>query len=206
MRKCRLKSCRDELPTLKNSDRWQRAGFCTDVHMAQHGLNLARASQERDKARKAKQERAEHRERKQRIKTRSEWLKEAQAAFNTYIRARDDGLPCICCGEYGDGLHGRGGEWDAGHYLSRGAYPELRFVETNCHRQLKSCNAGSNKYARKGRTVREGYRERLIERIGLEKVEWLEGPHEAPKYTIDELRIIRDTYRAKLKELRREAA
>jgi len=42
----------------------------------------------------------------------------------------------------------------------------------------------------------------LIEKIGLERVEWLEGPHEPKKYTIDELKGIRDLYRRKLKELK----
>ena len=67
------------------------------------------------KAKIERVERAKHREAKERVKPRNKWLQEAQAAFNAYIRARDECLPCICCGEYGDGLHGRGGEWDAGH-------------------------------------------------------------------------------------------
>ena len=33
-------------------------------------------------------------------------------------------------------------------------------------------------------------------------VEWLEGPHELPKWTVDDLRAIRDQYRQKLKELK----
>jgi hypothetical protein len=75
-------------------------------------------------------------------------------------------------------------------------------VETNCHKQLKSCNAGSSKYARKGRTVSQNYRERLIDKIGLAEVERLEGPHDVKKYSIDDLRSIRDDYKIKLKQLR----
>ena len=50
------------------------------------------------------------------------------------------------------------------------------------------------------------YRAQLVREIGLERVEWLEGPHPAKKYTADELRAIRDLYRAKLRELVKERA
>jgi hypothetical protein len=39
----------------------------------------------------------------------------------------------------------------------------------------------------------------------LDAVEWLEGPHPLPKWTADDYRAIRDTYRAKLKELKGRA-
>jgi hypothetical protein len=49
-------------------------------------------------------------------------------------------------------------------------------------------------------TIRSKYRENLIAKIGLERVEWLEGPHEPKRYRIEDLKEIRDTYRLKLKE------
>lgn len=138
----------------------------------------------------------------EKIKPRSQWIKEAQAAFNGFVRTRDKDLPCICCGQWSQDEGWKpGGSWDAGHFLGVGAYPELRFVEDNCHKQLKSCNAGSGKYARKGRTVAQEYRDRLIEKIGIERVEYLEGPHEPKKYTIDELKAIKAEYIAKRKAL-----
>lgn len=156
--------------------------------------------------RQDKRERKANREAKQRLKTKSQWTKEAQAAFNLYIRLRDHNEPCICCGEWGaDEWYKTGGQWDAGHFLSRGAYPELRFNEDNCHKQLKSCNAGSSKYARKGRTVAKGYREGLIKKIGLKRVEKLEGPHEAANYTIDELKAIKKKYQALCRQLQQAA-
>lgn len=45
------------------------------------------------------------------------------------------------------------------------------------------------------------YRVNLINRIGLERVESLEGPHDPAKYTIDDLKAIKATYKAKLREL-----
>ena len=146
----------------------------------------------------AKAKRKWVREQKERIKPRNQWLKEAQAAFNKFIRTRDKHEPCICCGQWGsDEAWKPGGQWDAGHYLSVGSHPELRFDEANCHKQLKSCNAGEGKYSHKRRTVSEEYRERLIEKIGQAEVERLEGPNEAKHYSIEDFKEIKAYYNAK---------
>ncbi|MNN29950.1 Bacteriophage Lambda NinG protein [compost metagenome] len=50
------------------------------------------------------------------------------------------------------------------------------------------------------------YRIRLVQRIGAEKVSWLEGPHQAQRYTIDDLKAIKAEYRAKIKQLKEAAA
>ena len=135
------------------------------------------------------------RARKERLKTRRDWEKEAQAAFNAYIRARDAGKPCICCGlplSAGD----VGGHYDCGHYRSTGSAPHLRFHEDNAHAQRKQCNRWGA-----GRAV--DYRLGLIQRIGLAAVEALEADNRVHHWTHDELRGIRDEYRAKLKQLKK---
>lgn len=167
----------------------------------------AKAKQARARVALEKVERRELRAARQRLKPMRDYMQEAQAAFNKFIRLRDRGDPCICCGSYGpdeDWL--TGGKWDAGHFLSRGSHPELRFNEDNCHKQLKSCNGGSSKYAKKGRTVAEGYRARLIQKIGLERVEFLEGPHEIYRYSIVELQAIKAKYRALAREMEKAIA
>lgn len=193
----------------------KKCRICGDKFPTQHSTRVVCSVQcairlvERNKAKKEKRDQTEKRKSlraaKERIKTRREWIKDAQIEFNRYIRERDHDLPCICCGQYGEGevwIHG--GQWDAGHYLGVGSHPELRFNEDNCHKQLKSCNAGSGKYAGKNRTVSQSYRVRLIEKIGLERVEALEGPHEIPKWTAEELKQIRDKYREKARNLAKE--
>lgn len=139
----------------------------------------------------AKAERALIRVRRESIKPRSKWLSEAQAAFNAWIRARDEaaGLPCISCDR-----HHRG-SYDAGHYLTVGARPELRFDHDNVHRQCVPCN----RYLHGNLIL---YRVELVKRIGLEAVERLEGPHPPAKWPIDELRCIRDGYRILTKQLK----
>jgi hypothetical protein len=147
------------------------------------------------KADKAKGK-AELRERKKALKTIPDLIKEAQHAFNAFIRERDKDQPCVCCGRVATGISSLGGHgWDAGHYRSTGSAPHLRFNEQNCHRQLVLCN----RYGA-GRAV--DYRIGLIQRIGIEAVEALETDNRVHKWQRDELIAIRDRYRQKLKELK----
>lgn len=144
-----------------------------------------------------KAKRKEIRSRKEKLKTRADWMREAQTAFNAYIRERDRNKPCICCGLplTQDAI---GGGYDAGHYRSVGSAPHMRFDERNVHAQRKQCN----RYGA-GRAV--DYRIGLIARIGLEAVEALEADQTTRKYSIEELKQIRDTYRARLRAMRQSA-
>lgn len=160
------------------------------------------APRNQEKARKslAQVERREIKVRKEKLKSRADHLREAQAAVNEYVRLRDAHLPCISC----DSLPSdhdliTGSRWDAGHYRSVGACPELRFEPLNIHRQCVKCNRNLS-----GNAVE--YRIRLVRRIGAELVAWIEGPHQARKYTIEEIKVIKAEYRAKIKELKGEAA
>ena len=139
-----------------------------------------------------KQERMETRERKAALKTRSEWLKEAQAAFNAWIRERDRDQPCISCGRF------HTGSYDAGHYRSVGAQPALRFHEDNCHKQCVPCNQHKS-----GNAIE--YRLGLIARIGAERVAFLEQEHAPAKFTIDEAKAIKAQYVAQLRALKEKA-
>ncbi len=141
-----------------------------------------------------KAEKAERRETKRRleaIKPRSHWMKEAQREFNKWIRARDAGLPCISCGRHHQGQH------HAGHYLSTGARPELRFEPNNVHLQCAPCNVHLH-----GNLV--NYRTGLVGRLGGAVVAALEGPHEPKHYSAEDLKAIRDKYRCLSKELQDE--
>jgi hypothetical protein len=158
---------------------------CSIEHLKRH--------KEKERKEAAKKERAEIRARKEKIKTRSDYMREAQIAFNSYIRARDQLRPCICCGKpLGEGEVG--GAFDCGHYRSVGSAPHLRFDERNAHGQRKQCNRWGA-----GRAV--DYRIGLIRRLGLEAVEALEADNSSPKWTIADLKAIRDLYRLKLREL-----
>ncbi|SDT52424.1 recombination protein NinG [Pseudomonas prosekii] len=151
--------------------------------------------------------------RKEALKSRADHLKDAEKAVRDYRRTYElsIGSGCISCGESQESiLHAQGwktgGAFDAGHFMGKGARPELRLVPTNIWLQCKSCNAGSSRFARKGETVSQGFRTGLIARIGLEAVEALESDHEPRKHTVDELKAITAEYRAKTRELKKELA
>ena len=118
----------------------------------------------------------------------------AQKAFNLFIRARDSGKPCISCGKPDTGA---ANTTDAGHYRSVGSAPNLRFVEDNCHAQCKHCN----QYLA-GNVV--AYRQGLIERIGLKRVEQIEADQTLRKYTKEALIEIARHYNAEAKRLKKE--
>jgi len=139
----------------------------------------------------SEREKAEYRKdvvRRLALKTRADWLREAQTEFNAWVRLRDSALPCVSCGRFHEG------QWHAGHYLSVGARPELRFNEDNVHKQCAPCNTHLS-----GNAI--AFRIGLIGRIGLERVEALEGPHQPVKYTIEDAKRIKAEYRAKRKAL-----
>ncbi|WP_085600398.1 MULTISPECIES: recombination protein NinG [unclassified Pseudomonas] len=131
--------------------------------------------------------------RKEKLKTRADHLREAQAVFNEWVRLRDADLPCVSCGRHHDG------QYHAGHYRTVGANPEIRFEPLNVWKQCAPCNTHLS-----GNLV--NYRLSLLQRIGAEKLEWLEGPHPACKHTTEEIKAIKAEYREKIKELKRAAA
>jgi hypothetical protein len=131
--------------------------------------------------------------RKAALKTIPDLIKEAQREFNAYIRARDAGKPCICCGQpLGEGAIGGG--YDCGHYRSTGSAPHLRFDERNAAGQRKQCN----RYGA-GRAV--DYRVGLIARIGVAAVEALEADNRIHKWTREELIALKEHFKAKRREM-----
>lgn len=164
------------------------------------GVPCAIAMSRHTTAKAAKTEAADDkrrtRARLEELKGLPELLAEAQREFNRFIRLRDALRPCICCGHpLGDQRFG--GAYDAGHYRSVGSAPHLRFDERNAHAQRKVCNnhkAGNH----------VAYRAGLIERIGLAAVEALEADQTLRRYTRDQVREIRGTYRARANALQKE--
>lgn len=136
-----------------------------------------------------KVERKKAAEEKERVKSRSKHLQEAQHAFNAFIRERDKDLPCISCGRH------HAGQYHAGHYMSVGSTPELRFDENNCNKQCSVCNNHLS-----GNHIK--YRKNLIEKIGLAEVERLESFNSPLHMDIDQIKGIKYVYQRKLKILR----
>ena len=157
-------------------------------------LTIKDVNQQKARKSLALVERREIKVRKEKLKSRADHLKDTQQAFNAWVRARDAGQPCISCGTTADV------QYCAGHYRTTAAAPELRFEPLNVNLQCnRNCNMGKS-----GNLL--GYRPGLIKKIGIEAVEWLEGPHEAKKYTVEELKAMTAEYRAKTRELKKGQA
>ena len=126
---------------------------------------------------------------KEKLKTHSEWLNDLQKVFNTYIRLRDTGKPCISCDRP---LRDK---FDAGHYFSVGAYPNIRFNEDNVHGQCVYCNQHLHG------NVSE-YAIRLPLRIGEKRYkELLEARNKPNKLTIDEIKLKIGYYKYEIREI-----
>jgi hypothetical protein len=178
-----MNSLQKVCPTVACATQWARAQAAKEGARKQLMLRSQRA--------------AEKRATRVRLMSRRDWIKRVQVVFNRFVRLRDLDQLCICCDQpltLGAGVSTGGGTCDAGHYRSVGSAPHLRFNEDNCHAQRKQCNQFGA-----GRAV--DYRLGLIRRIGLARVEALEADQSSPKWSIDELKALEATYKAKVKEL-----
>lgn len=114
----------------------------------------------------------------------------AKTACHAYIRERDRGQPCICCGKPISDQN------QAGHYLESGNNPKIRYDEDNIHLQSLRCN-----FFKGGDSG--SYRINLIQKIGLERVERLESMKGGTvKRTHQDYKEIEIYYKEKLKVLR----
>lgn len=118
----------------------------------------------------------------------SYWRKRAQAKFNRWVRlVKCAGMPCISCGRH------HGGQKHAGHYQNSGDHPELSFEPDNVWLQCKPCNTDKH-----GNIIE--YRKSLVAILGVERVEWLDGPHELPHRRKEDYQAIEAYYGKLLKE------
>lgn len=130
------------------------------------------------KQQKVKEFKAETRKRKQALKGKAEYMKEAQAAFNAFVRIRDHNLPCISCQRHHQG------QYHAGHYRTTKAASQLRFNLFNVHKQCSVCNNHLSG------AITE-YRINLCKKIGVERVEWIEHNQDEARYSIEYLKRLR---------------
>jgi len=162
-------------------------------HNYKCAMEFNRQVDERNAAREIrKQERLQRddlRQRRERLKGKSEWEKEAQAAFNRYIRWRDFGKDCASHDGplISNSNYLTGSAVDASHYLSRGARSHLRFNVFNVHSACTKCNRQLS-----GNAVE--FRIRLIQRIGLERVERLEADNTPRKFDIEYLKRVKSIF------------
>lgn len=196
-KRCKNVACREWFhPTFQNQT-WCSPECGTVIALAKRAQDRHKAIQEAERRRKdeAQQEKRFIKIRKLAVKPLSYFHKQAQSAFNEFIRTRDAGQPCISCGR------NTGAKMNAGHYRTVGASKETRYDESNCHLQCEHCNSYLSG------NIGE-YKPRLIDKIGQAAFDRLMGPHELKRWTREELQELAADYRQKTRELikQREAA
>jgi len=193
MRRCKYSECRAELPPACQCDDFiQKKGFCGMNCLTAHGREKAE-----EKRLKGIRKAMNPNPPKPKKKSQTELT---QQVFNRMIRLLDEGKPCISCGRSQCGSY-----WDAGHYRSVGSCPETRFDPRNCHIQGSGCNRANrrpDKNSAKGaETIAQEYEARLRDRYGDSMVDWLNGPHEMPRWRDEDLRALRKVFAAECRRL-----
>ena len=174
------KACKSQFTPIR-----QFQVVCNTYTCAIAYANIAR---ERQNKKDVSEYQKEKKERLQALKTKSDWLKEAQVVYNAFVRLRDAGLNCISCDK--PMLK----KINCGHYRTVKAAPHLRFDERNTFSQCEACNTHLS-----GNIV--NYRINMIKRVGIEQVEAVESDNVPKHYTIDDIKDIKLFYKAKIKEI-----
>lgn len=146
------------------------------------------AKRKADNSKVEKAARAELRKRKVDVKPLSWFREKAKRACHAYVRARDVGMPCPCCGAT------EAAQWDAAHYRPAGVNSALRFDEKNIHRCCQVCNQ------HKGGNLTP-YRIWMVDKYGEDFVQSLDSNHDIVRRTRQDLETIEAEYKTKLKEL-----
>ncbi len=202
-RKCAHKACRQWFHPVRDGQ-----VVCSFECASAIGKEQTAKAREAAKQKAAQRQRTEEKAGRQRrkakresFKTKAQWDKEAQSAFNRYIRIRDEGKECVSCGNplLGKCNYLTGSAIDASHYRSRGAASHLKFNVFNVHSACTRCNRQLS-----GNAVE--YRIRLIDRIGLERVERLESNNEPRRFDIPYLKRIKSIFTRKARSLEKRRA
>lgn len=117
-------------------------------------------------------------------------IKVAKQVVQEYARLRDINEPCISCRKP------TAIQWDGGHFMNAEFHSKVRFNTNNIHKQCSHCNDFSASNAL-------NYRIHLINKIGLEKVEWLEQQKGVQKYTAEYLNRLIRIFRKKIRKMKK---
>jgi len=150
-------------------------------------------AEEKRKKEEQKEWNKEKKQRKENLMTLSEWVKIAQGHFNHFIRLRDKGKPCISC----DKVFSKDEIVHASHYKPAGTCQNVRFNEDNVWVSCVKCNTHLSGNPSE-------YRERLVKKIGVERVEYIESiAHINRNFTIPDIKDIIEIYKEKVKVLKK---
>lgn len=140
-------------------------------------LVIQRAKKElaRIKAEKVRmvKERRETKKALEKYKTPTQWEAECRAIVQKIARLRDRHDGCISCHMGSDYK----GLWHGSHFRPAGNNAAVQFHLWNIHKACAQCNLF------KGGNI-SAYRPRLVEKIGADRVAWLEGQNQPTKTNV----------------------
>ena len=174
----------------------RKYGICRDCFLkwlktpegVEYALSFARTIQKTNEKKKLQEWNKRKAILKDELKTLSDWIKEVQKVFNKYIRLRDEGNVCISCQKPPKKIN-------AGHFYNANNHYNVRFNEDNVHIQCEYCNTYLS-----GNLIE--YRKHLETKIGLKRMQELdEIARITRKYTIPELKELKEYYKKKIKTL-----
>ena len=139
-------------------------------------LDLVRKGKAKTEAIKAKVERKETRAKLEKLKTISQLEEDCRKIVQKIARIRDRDDGCISCHMPAN----YGGLWHGSHFRPAGNNAAVQFHLWNIHKACAQCNlfkAGNL----------SAYRPRLVEKIGADRVEWLERQNHPVKTNVAHL-------------------
>jgi len=146
-RKCR--NCKVEIPAIKLSDNWQKAGFCAK------GCKYSYKPKAKQKKPKVK------------VKSLAALLEDAAKSCQKFVRLQSADENGMCkCWTCGVSKHWQ--DMQGGHFIERGK-KATKIDETNVHPQCRQCN----QWGMKNTSTVLAYREAMIEYYGADYVEKL---------------------------------
>lgn len=143
-------------------------------------------------AQKKAEEKQQVKKRKQALKTIGQLEEECRRIVQAIARIRDRDDGCISCHMPAD----YGGAWHGSHFRSHGGCSSLQFHLWNIHKACAQCNL------HKSGNIAE-YRPRLVEKIGADRVEWLESQPKSMRFSRDYLNRFKEVMGKRLKRMQK---
>ena len=141
---------------------------------------------------KKAEEKQNIKKRKQALKTIGQLEEECRRIVQAIARIRDRDDGCISCHMPAD----YGGVWHGSHFRSHGGCSSLQFHLWNIHKACAQCNL------HKSGNIAE-YRPRLVEKIGADRVEWLENQPKSMRFSRDYLNRFKEVMGKRLKRMQK---
>jgi predicted nucleic acid-binding Zn ribbon protein len=141
---------------------------CAQIH--------AERTRKRLDALKLKTDRKILAEKKQSLKTRQQWFNECKTLAQKYARIRDKYDGCISCEKPATW----NGQWHGSHFRPAGNNKAVALNLLNIHKSCSECNNFKS-----GNLI--DYQDKLIKKIGIDKVNWLKSQTQTHTHTIEYL-------------------